>query len=127
MNVSGAKSVHIRNGKYKEFNKHAVLIAEGFYLNNVKHGEWREYYDYSGSTMIVEHYQNGVNHGRFASYHPNGQLMSEGNYSHGKREGYFRVFDETGQKARTLLFINNNLIEDIQENHTLNEIRSKTG
>ena len=113
MKLTRSESINIKNGKYKEFNKHAVLIAEGFYLNNVKHGEWKEYYDHSGSLMIEEQYLNGLNHGRFASYHPNGKMLSEGNYAYGVREGYFQIFDEHGKKIRTMLFINNHLIEDI--------------
>jgi antitoxin component YwqK of YwqJK toxin-antitoxin module len=102
----------IRNGRYKEFNKHAVLIAEGSYVNNVKHGLWREYYDHTGSIMIEEMYHYGVQHGRFASFHPNGQLFSEGEFRHGQREGCFRVYDEHGNITRRLWFKNNIAIEN---------------
>jgi antitoxin component YwqK of YwqJK toxin-antitoxin module len=101
-----------QNGKWKEFNKHAILISEGVYINNQKHGIWREYYDDTGSKMIEENYKNGSQHGRFASYHPNGQLMSEGYYQNGLREGYFKVYDEEGKNIKSLLFINDNQIED---------------
>jgi antitoxin component YwqK of YwqJK toxin-antitoxin module len=102
-----------RNGKWKEFNKHAVLIAEGSYVNNRKHGLWREYYDHTGSLMIEENYEDGIQHGRFASFHPTGQIWSEGNFNRGMREGYFKVHDESGKIIRQLLFINDNQIEDI--------------
>ena len=107
----------IKNGKWKEFNKRAVLIAEGVYINNLKHGVWREYYDHTGTIMIEENYKNGIQHGRYASYHPNGQIWSEGNFHNGLREGYFRVYDEHGNNTRNLLFINNSQIEDVVE-HT---------
>lgn len=113
--VSKSKPNQIRNGKWKEFNKHAVLIAEGYYLNNMKHGLWREYYDHSGSIMIEENYNNGVLHGRFASYHPNSKIFSEGNFHNGLREGYFRVYDEEGRNVRNLLFVNNIEVESIAE------------
>jgi antitoxin component YwqK of YwqJK toxin-antitoxin module len=63
--------------------------------------------------MIEENYNDGIQHGRFASFHPNGQLMSEGYYNNGLREGYFRVYDEVGKNIRNLFFINNKEIEDI--------------
>ena len=102
-----------RNGKWKEFNKHAVLIAEGHFVDDRKHGLWREYYD-TGELMLEEHYDHGVQHGRFASYHSNGQVWSEGNYVEGSREGQFRVYDENGRNVRNLVFINNVKIEDIE-------------
>jgi antitoxin component YwqK of YwqJK toxin-antitoxin module len=113
-----------RNGKWKEFNKYAVLISEGNYVNNEKHGLWREYYD-TGELMIEECYKHGVPHGRYASYHQNGQLMSEGQYHEGLREGYFKVYDEQGRNIRTLLFIHNNQIEDIEQNYA-SEIQGNT-
>lgn len=111
----------MKNGKYKEFNKHAVLISEGSYLNNLKHGVWREYYDQTGSLMIEENYRHGIQHGRFSCFHPNGKLLSEGNYIDGKREGEFLVYDDEGNRIRVLQFANNNLISDIDEKRTTHE------
>lgn len=102
----------IRNGKWKEFNKHGVLIAEGVYVNNDKHGTWIEYYDHSGSKMIEEDYRYGVQHGRFISYHPNGKIFSQGQFVNGSREGYFKAYDEFGKNTRTIFFVNNVQIRD---------------
>ncbi len=120
--TTGSKIEKIKNGKYKEFNKHAILIAEGNYVNNQKHGRWREYYDHTGTLMIEEDYRHGIPHGRYASFHPNGQLWSEGQFHEGERQGYFRVYDENGRHVRNLLFINNHQIEDIEEP----EVRERT-
>jgi antitoxin component YwqK of YwqJK toxin-antitoxin module len=108
----------VKNGKWKEFNKHAILIAEGNYVDNQKHGTWREYYDHTGSIMIEEDFDHGVQHGRFISYHPNGQIFSQGVFNMGMREGYFKAYDENGNNIKTMLFIKNNLIEDIDEQIT---------
>jgi antitoxin component YwqK of YwqJK toxin-antitoxin module len=102
----------IRNGKWKEFNRHGVLIAEGVYVDNAKHGTWIEYYDHTGTKMIQEDYRYGVQHGRFTSYHPNGRIFSQGQFVNGLREGYFNVYDEQGNNTRTLYFINNVQIKD---------------
>jgi antitoxin component YwqK of YwqJK toxin-antitoxin module len=106
-------ALQMRNGKWKEYNKHAILISEGHYVNNKKHGVWREYYDSNGSLMIEEAYWHGVQHGRFASYHPGGQLLSEGEFKNGSREGSFRVYDENGTNIRNIFFLNNEEIQDI--------------
>src|SRR5688572_26823227 len=100
-----------RNGKWKEVNKRAVLIAEGHYVNNKKHGVWREYYDSNGGLMIEENYWDGVQHERVASYHPNGQLMSEGQFQYGMREGCFKVYDENGTNIRNIIFVADQEIE----------------
>lgn len=101
-----------KNGKWKAFNKQAILISEGYYENDIKHGSWRQYYE-TGELLLEEHYRYGILHGRYASYHMNGQLLSEGEYQHGKREGFFNVFDEQGRPTKRLLFVNNVLLEEI--------------
>lgn len=113
--LSITKAVQIRNGKWKEFNKHAILIAEGYYLNNKKHGIWREYYDHDGSLMIEEVYSHGISQGQFASYHPNGQLLSRGEFKNGLREGIFKVYDENGTNIRNIVFFGDQEIEEIVE------------
>jgi antitoxin component YwqK of YwqJK toxin-antitoxin module len=105
-------ATQIRNGKWKEFNKHGVLIAEGMYVNDKKQGTWTEYYDQSGSKMIEEDYRYGVQHGRFISYHPNGRIFSQGQFVNGLREGYFKAYDEFGKNTRTIFFVNNIQIRD---------------
>jgi antitoxin component YwqK of YwqJK toxin-antitoxin module len=121
-----AKTNPIRNGKWKEFNKHGVLIAEGFYLSSRKHGIWREYYDETGGIMIEEHYRDGIQEGRFASYHPNGQVFSEGQFCNGLREGYFKVYDEQGNNIRNLFFVNDIQVEDNEIVHTEERAHQKT-
>lgn len=108
------KTTLVKNGKWKEFNKHAVLIAEGFYLNNKKHGVWREYYDENGRIMLEEHYKHGLQHGAYTSFHPNGQVFSKGQFLNGVREGYFKVYDEQGKHTRNLFFTNNMQVEDLR-------------
>lgn len=110
--ISGkSKSVAPKNGKWKEFNKHAILVSEGYYENDVKHGRWRLYYE-TGELLLEEHYNHGQLHGRYACYHTNGRVLSEGSYRHGKREGFFNVFDERGTQIKRLLFVDNVLLED---------------
>jgi antitoxin component YwqK of YwqJK toxin-antitoxin module len=108
------KTSNLKNGKWKEFNKHAVLIAEGNYLHDRKHGLWKEYYD-TGELMIEEVYENGIQHGRYATYHLNGKILSEGHYVNGVPDGYFKIYDECGHHIKSLLFVKNNLIEETEQ------------
>lgn len=106
------KTTAPKNGKWKQFNKHAVLIAEGYYENDIKHGPWKQFYE-TGELLLEEHYERGMLHGRYATYHPNGRLFSEGTYQHGKRQGRFNVYDHEGNLVRRMVFINNQLAEDV--------------
>ncbi|MEX1241256.1 MAG: hypothetical protein WEB30_16160 [Cyclobacteriaceae bacterium] len=99
-----------KNGKWKEFSMHAVLVSEGSYHGDLKNGVWKQFYE-TGELLIEETYEDGILHGRFASYHVNGSVLSEGRYQHGLREGYFHVFDESGKEIKSLLFVNNVLVE----------------
>jgi len=119
------RMAQIKNGKWKEFNKHAVLIAEGYYQNGKKHGCWREYYDFTGSLMIEEYYLHGIQHGRYSAYHPNGQLWSEGNFNYGLREGFFKIYDDHGNLTRKLLFVRDSLMEDVEEYKSTHETTSE--
>jgi antitoxin component YwqK of YwqJK toxin-antitoxin module len=101
-----------KNGKWKEFNKDAVLVAEGNYLYDLKQGVWREYYE-TGELLIEEVYNQGILHGRYAAYHLNGKVMSEGQYVSGNREGYFHIYDEDGRNVESMFFVKNLLIETI--------------
>lgn len=105
-----------KNGKWKEFNKQAVLISEGSYHCDRKNGVWKQYYE-TGELLIEETYEHGVLHGRFASYHLNGHTLSEGRYKDGVREGYFHIFAESGKQLKRLLFVNNVLVEEIDTLH----------
>lgn len=122
----GALKKGIKNGKWKEFNKHGVLIAEGLYINDKKHGVWREYYDFTGTIMIEENYENGIPHGRYASFHPNGQLLSEGNFLMGLRAGYFRIYDEHGTHTQNLFFDNDIQVESKREINLSLSVESET-
>jgi antitoxin component YwqK of YwqJK toxin-antitoxin module len=106
------ESAKEKNGKWKEFNKDAVLVAEGNYLRDVKHGVWREYYE-TGELLIEEAYNYGILHGRYAAYHPNGYVMSEGQYIDGNREGYFHIYDEDGRNVDRMFFVKNQLIQAV--------------
>jgi antitoxin component YwqK of YwqJK toxin-antitoxin module len=107
------KKTALKNGRWKEFNRHGILIAVGNFHNDQKHGQWLEYYD-TGELILEENYVYGISHGRYATYHPNGKLQSEGTYVNGKREGYFTGYDEDGVQIKSLLFSDDKLVEETE-------------
>jgi len=105
---------HPKNGKWKEFNKQAILVAEGNYQHDLKHGLWKQYYE-TGELLIEEMYDKGILHGRYASYHINGKLLSEGEYMNGNREGFFHIYDERGLHVKSILFTKNMLVQEVEQ------------
>jgi antitoxin component YwqK of YwqJK toxin-antitoxin module len=103
----------MKNGKWKEFNKHAIMIAEGNYLNDKKHGVWREYFD-TGELMIEENFCVGVSHGRYTAFYKSGKILSEGKFTNGSREGAFKIYDQEGNHIKSLLFADNTLIAEVE-------------
>jgi len=101
-----------KNGKWKEFNKNAILISEGHYVDGQRDGCWRFYYD-SGELLIEEEYSMGKKHGKYNSFFRSGNLMSEGKFSEDHRQGEFRVYNEQGRLTKVLVFKNDGLIEEI--------------
>lgn len=106
------KPTEPKNGKWKEFNKHAVLISEGQYMDGVRDGLWKFYYD-SGELLIEEEYSHGKKNGKYTSFFRNGKLMSHGQFSNDWRDGEFRVYSEQGKLTKVLVFKNDELVEEI--------------
>jgi antitoxin component YwqK of YwqJK toxin-antitoxin module len=109
-NLFGKKK-KLKNGTWREYNKHAVIVTEGTFMNDLKHGAWRYYYD-TGTLAIEEHYEYDRLHGVYRSFYPDGTLMSEGRYEHSSREGYFQVYNEQGELMRVILYARNVLVAD---------------
>jgi len=66
-------------------------IAEIFYPGGELRYRYARYLSSDGSKWI--------RHGRFAAFHPNGQLACEGDYVHGVENGAWRDFHENGRLA----------------------------
>jgi antitoxin component YwqK of YwqJK toxin-antitoxin module len=99
------------DGKWKEFNKQAILVAEGNYKDGRKDGCWKYYYD-TGEPVIEEHFIEGRLHGRYTSFYTTGGIMAIGQYVNDSREGKFYLFDENGALSKVLLFNDNTQIEE---------------
>jgi antitoxin component YwqK of YwqJK toxin-antitoxin module len=100
-----------RNGKYKEHNRHGILVREGDYRNGLRSGTWKIYNELTGQLVIEEEYKDGVLHGKYRSFYEDGSVFSVGNYYRNKREGEFRVFDRNQQHIMTMRFHDDVLLE----------------
>lgn len=51
-------------------------------------------------------YVNGVRHGEFSYYHPNGQMQSQELYVNGRKDGVYTMYFENGQKRYEAELVN---------------------
>jgi antitoxin component YwqK of YwqJK toxin-antitoxin module len=110
----------IKDGKWQEFNKDAILVSEGFYKNGLKHGLWKYYYD-TGELVIEEHFIEGRMHGTYTSFYKDGRTMAFGQYVDDSREGHFFLFDENGALLKHLLFNKNVSVKESPTSETVEE------
>lgn len=68
---------------------------EGSYTKNLRQGKW-VLYDYYGDTLAVEHYQQGLLHGRFKLF-TSGLMERVGNYYKGVPDGKWYTFNRSGK------------------------------
>ena len=109
-----------KQGKWKFFWPNGNLQLEGEYLNDKKHGFFKEY-DEDGNFLTVQKYENDYlvadaqetkQLERKVSYHPNGQPAIIATYYHGKADGLRREFDTEGKVVKGYIFSNGLLLSE---------------
>lgn len=95
----------LKQGLWKEFWPNGKVKSEGRYLNDKKHGYFKEYNEV-GNLIVATKWENGVlveNPPELAkietvtTYYPNGRVKEVGNYKDGYPEGVFRQYDTLGK------------------------------
>ncbi len=95
-----SKLIYSNNGasaNAKLYYPDGKIKAEGMFLNKKKHGLWSYYHQRSGQKRAEESYKEGVNHGIWRVYFPDGKLSSEMNWKEGKRHGFYREYYNNGE------------------------------
>ena len=92
-------------GKWAYYYEDGQLRSEEYYDN--EYIALRKCVDYDENGKIVKDLEYNLDetagpyggpwNGKFADYHNNGQIQSEGNYENGERVGKWVVYDENGQ------------------------------
>lgn len=86
------KQTKARHGAYKEYdNTTQVLLVESTYEQNKIVGT-ETYYTSDGNIYRVLTYKDGIHHGPFKYYYPNGQIKQSGTFVNGQIEGVLRGF-----------------------------------
>ena len=89
-----------KNGKVISYynNKNHNIEYEGEYIDNIKNGEWKTYYE-NGNQEFIGYYKNGVINGKCKEYNNLGKLVFDGKYKKGiKWNGKERIIYDCNQK-----------------------------
>lgn len=109
-----------KQGKWKYFWPNGNLQLEGEYVNDKRHGYFKEY-DEEGNFLLVQKYENDYlvadaqetkQLERKVSYHPNGQPAIVATYYQGKADGLRREFDTEGNVIKGYIFSNGLMLSE---------------
>ncbi len=80
-----------------------ILKEEYFVVNDVKEGEFKEYF-ITGQLYSICNYINGIIEGELKCYHTNGQIEYSCNYVNGVVVDEGKQYDEDGNEMYRCIF-----------------------
>jgi antitoxin component YwqK of YwqJK toxin-antitoxin module len=101
-----------KQGNWKFFRENGMLVQEGTYKNDLKHGYFKDYgpdgklvqirkYE---DDVLIENAEEVIKLETLADYHPNGKVKISATYRSGVPEGIRREYDETGKVIKGAVF-----------------------
>ncbi len=97
------------HGMAKEFDKTGLVVAVANYYRGVM----------SRRERINRTDEHGLKQGSWKFFWDNGQLKMEGNFLNGKKHGFFKFYDESGNFLYVEKYENDQLITDAKETKQL--------
>lgn len=99
--------------KYRQTD--GSLYLKSNYEKGMQNGEEISYGDTTDIIVGRTNYANGDEHGEQKRFYENGNLLWDGNYVDGKRQGDFHYYNNSGQPERTLSYNENGEIVSEKE------------
>jgi antitoxin component YwqK of YwqJK toxin-antitoxin module len=99
------------------------------YLNDIKQGEWIQYYS-SGAVSLKSNYLNGKMNGKFEVWFENGNIELSGQYKNDSRDGLWIIYknDRTVKyKLEYLEGVTKDRRIDIEESEFLDSLENNKG
>lgn len=91
--------------------------AEGTYIGQKRHGEWRFYSYYDQTLKAIEHYNQGIKEDISKSFYSSGQVAQELKWQNDKENGAWKQYFESGLLKLQALFKDGNLHGDYMVYH----------
>jgi antitoxin component YwqK of YwqJK toxin-antitoxin module len=86
-----------------KFRYSRVLSTDG--KSWIRHGRFASYHE-NGQLASEVNYENGLEHGPSVEYYENGQVSSRGQYTQGKESGTWSFWAPDGQRERDAVYVN---------------------
>ena len=94
-----------KNGIELSFDEKGFLIAEGYFINGLKHGKFKTYHSF-GKLASVIIYKNDNRDGTHSKYDKNGYLVEQIEYRNGQQNGAAKWFFSGGILAAHYEYLN---------------------
>ncbi len=118
----------VKNGPSYHLYSDGKVKEKSNFINGREEGVAKEYSP-SGQIITLTEYRKGyvinteninrsregLKHGVWKDFYDNEQVKSEGTYSYGKRDGYFKEYDIKGNLIKLEKYVNDELIADAPE------------
>ena len=101
----------------KIYYNNGNLAAEGEYVEQLKHGEWKYYSYYKSTLSYTENYNHGEKHGISTVYYPSGKVSEILNFSNNKEHGNWIQYFENGRISLKSTFKEGKLHGDYMQYH----------
>ncbi|MDL2215280.1 toxin-antitoxin system YwqK family antitoxin [Dysgonomonas sp. OttesenSCG-928-M03] len=99
MNPKPSREVVYKNDEMIEerlYHYGGSLGRTGYFKDELKTGEWKEYFE-SGKIFEITNYSANQKNGLYERYYPNGQLRQKGTYKNDKLAGNWIFYFENGK------------------------------
>ncbi|MCT4581694.1 MAG: hypothetical protein N4A35_09780 [Flavobacteriales bacterium] len=100
----------VPDGDFIQKYPSGAIQIKGKMLANQRDGLWTAYYE-NGAKQSESTYQNGVLHGRTASFYKNGQVHYIGYFLGGKKDGKWEFYSEEGVLDKSEIYSKGKLSE----------------
>ncbi len=122
--VKDSTSYHLYpNGKIKSKVNFINGREEGLGIEYSPDGSITTLIDYKRGYVIntekINRFRDGLEHGVWKTFYGNERIKTEGVYNYGKKDGYFKEYDNKGNLTSILKYENDILIDDAPELQTL--------
>lgn len=121
-------SANLRNGLSVKFYPDSTIAELVTYVNDLKHGEWRQHYP-SGAMKLKSYFRDGKLNGMFEAS-DNGKPEFTGQYKNDSRDGRWIIFNNDGTAKYEITYregVTNDRQLDIDESARLDSLEMNRG
>tara|TARA_X000000950_G_C13851450_1_gene634652 strand:+ start:518 stop:940 length:423 start_codon:yes stop_codon:yes gene_type:complete len=101
----------IPDGEFIQKYPSGAVQIKGEMSNNERVDLWTAYYE-NGMKQSESTYQNGVLHGRTASFYTNGQVRYIGYFLGGQKDGKWEFYTEEGKFEKSEMYLKGKLTKE---------------